>query len=272
MVNGTFTPRYFPEQKYAYMSLESSVFYPLIFDRKSNGYDFEVDYRIWPDHPHGPADIPAVYLTNPTAPDFTLDFRSQPKLEEKRKDAIMAAFISNCGQVNNRLQILENLTQLMPVHSYGRCVHNYDEPAERVVSNWGDTKFSIAKDYYFLYTPENSEDMSYVTEKVFDGFRANAVPIYMGAPDIDRFIPHPSSIIKVSDFNSTEALANYLKELVADPQKYAKHMEWKKKEFSPEFKRVLRLASRTVQCRLAMKLEGKDFEADLQDLDIFPVN
>ena len=153
-------------------------------------------------------------------------------------------------------------------------MHNADEPP----SVPGETKFAkkkkIAGGYYFMFTAENTNEDSYVTEKVYHAFTAGAVPIYMGAPDINRFIPDPMSIINVADFNSTSDLAAYLLKLIEDPDEYMKHFEWKRKEFSDDFTRVLRLASRTVQCRLAMQMAGLDFEEGLRDFDmsnVFPL-
>ena len=112
--------------------------------------------------------------------------------------------------------------------------------------------------------------MSYATEKVYDALAMGAIPVYLGAPDIYRFIPDPSAVINAADFNSTAALAKYLIELGNDDEKYMKHFEWKKKKFSPEFDRVMRLATRTVECRMALTLSGKDYEEDLKNVDICP--
>ena len=261
-------PRDYPEQLYAFMSLESGINYPYIFQMDEFGYNFSVDYRIWPDHPKGPADIPAVYMFNPTSSDFNIKFRAPPKLP-KRTDALMAAFISNCANVNGRLDVLKELIELIGVHSYGVCEHNIDEPEDSGV-NRGEQKRQLSGEYKFLFTPENTNDMSYATEKVYDALAMGAIPVYLGAPDIYRFIPDPSAVINAADFNSTAALAKYLIELGNDDEKYMKHFEWKKKKFSPEFDRVMRLATRTVECRMALTLSGKDYEEDLKNLDICP--
>lgn len=264
-LNGGELNRDYPEQLFAFMSLESGINYPFMYDVNDIGYNFSVDYRIWPDHPLGPADIPAVYMFNPTMPGFDIDFREPPKMP-KRSDALMTAFISNCANLNGRLDVMKELMKRIGVHSYGNCLHNTDEPAaegDRAIQ-----KRRLSGEYKFLFTPENTNDVSYVTEKVYDAIAAGAVPVYMGAPDISRFVPHPSAVINVADFNSTAALADYLIELGADDEKYMKHFEWKKMEFTEDFKRVLRLATRTVECRMAMTLQGLDHEKDLKKLNI----
>ena len=54
--------RYHKDQKLVWYTLESSKEWgPQILKAKSlYGYDYQVDYRIWPGNPSGTADIPAV--------------------------------------------------------------------------------------------------------------------------------------------------------------------------------------------------------------------
>lgn len=264
-----------PDQLLAFYSLESGVHYNIVYNTKKIGFNFSVDYRIWPGHPEGLPDIPAVYLLNPTMPTFSIDFRRPPPLP-KRKDAYVAAFISNCNAANNRMQVLKELMDLIPVHSYGACFHNADEPAndsgQRASMIGNSPALQLGGEYHFVFAPENANEVGYVTEKVYKALAMGSVPIYLGAPDVGRYIPHPSAIVNVGDFKTTADLADHLKSLVEDEEAYLKKYEWKKREFSPDFQRVLRLATRTVHCRLAMKLAGLDFEEDQQNLKIFSLS
>jgi hypothetical protein len=274
--------RSFPDQLLVFYSSESGTNHDIVFKAKSLGYDISVDYRIWPGNPNGEADIPAVYLLNPTSPEFPTNFR-RPMTWPKRTDAYMAAFISNCGARNRRSEVLKGLMELMPVHSFGNCLKNEN------IDNWMNSKYKtinysitisgperyqqkleVAGNYYFIFAPENSNEWGYVTEKIYEALETTAVPIYMGAQDVDRFMPSPKSFINVEDFDSTADLAAHLLSLVDDDQKYLKYFEWKHQDFSSDFQRVLRLAARTPHCRLAMKLAGQDYERDMLYLTIFP--
>jgi hypothetical protein len=42
---------------------------------------------------------------------------------------------------------------------------------------------------------ENSAARDYVSEKLYDAFTAGCVPLYMGAPNVNEYIPSPSAII-----------------------------------------------------------------------------
>lgn len=253
-----------------FMSLESDAYYPEFINAKDLGFDFLVDYRIWNNTPGGVADIPAVYLLNPTDPSSYIDFRKPVKLS-RRNDALVAAFVSNCQAKNDRESYMAKLMEAIPFHSYGACHQNIREPHKTTLSK-AESKASLAEQYYFVFAPENSDRPSYVTEKVYAILASGSVPIYFGATNVDRFIPHPSAIIKARDFASPEDLATYLQKVASDEKEYAKLFEWKKKPFTPDFLRVLRLASRTVQCRLAMRLEGLDFEQDVLNHTFYPID
>lgn len=53
----------------------------------------------------------------------------------------------------------------------------------------GDEKLVTIRNYKFLLCFENSRDDGYVSEKIFSGLLAGAIPIYFGAGDVDRYIP-----------------------------------------------------------------------------------
>ena len=272
-----------PEQKLVFYSLESGMHHPIVYDAKSKmGYDYVADYRIWPGHPQGQPDIPAVYLSNPTAPTFGTNFR-KPVSWPKRTDALMVAFVTNClMKKNERNRILEEIMKLIPVHSLGACYTNVEIPGwqdfelknNQTISITGperyQQKMELGSGYYFFFAAENVNEDSYVTEKIYEALETTAIPIYLGAPNVGKFVPHPSSYINVDDFNSTEALVDYMKALVADEEVYMKMHEWRKQEFSEDFQHVLRLASRSVHCRLAMKLAGQDYNEGLEQLRFFP--
>jgi hypothetical protein len=88
------------------------------------------------------------------------------------------------------------------------------------------------------------------TEKLYQGLRAGSVPIYLGAPNIRNFLPHPDSALLIEDFDNVEALIDYVKRAVADEQLYAKHMVWKSTQISHAFmSRVVSKQMDSIFCR-----------------------
>lgn len=71
-------------------------------------------------------------------------------------------------------------------------------------------KNTVMREYKFALCYENAVFPGYVTEKIFDGFFAGCVPVYLGAPDVTDFIP-PETFIDLRHFKNYEALYRYLK-------------------------------------------------------------
>lgn len=63
--------------------------------------------------------------------------------------------------------------------------------------------------YKFAVCFENTSFPGYVTEKIIDCFAAGVIPVYLGAPDITKFVP-ANSFINMRNFNSFNRLHKYL--------------------------------------------------------------
>ena len=75
-----------------------------------------------------------------------------------------------------------------------------------------EDKYNTLSKYDFCLCYENDIIQSYITEKIFDCFYAGTIPIYLGAPDIDKFIPS-STFIDARNFNLYSEMYNYLNRL-----------------------------------------------------------
>ncbi len=71
-------------------------------------------------------------------------------------------------------------------------------------------KNKVMREYKFALCYENAAFDGYVTEKIFDGFLAGCVPVYIGAPDITKYIP-AETFIDLRKFKNYEELYAYLK-------------------------------------------------------------
>ncbi len=63
--------------------------------------------------------------------------------------------------------------------------------------------------YRFALCFENSRFPGYVSEKIFDCFFSRTIPVYLGAPDVERYIP-PDSYIDLRQFRDYAALEQFL--------------------------------------------------------------
>lgn len=76
----------------------------------------------------------------------------------------------------------------------------------------GLEKVSTLSGYRFALCFENTAFPGYVTEKIFDCFRAGCIPVYRGAPDITSLIP-AGAFIDARDFGDLSALESFLRDL-----------------------------------------------------------
>ena len=70
-------------------------------------------------------------------------------------------------------------------------------------------KIKKIANYKFAVCFENTSYPGYVTEKIIDCFTAGVIPIYLGAPDITKFVP-AGAFINMRKFNSFSSLHRYL--------------------------------------------------------------
>lgn len=78
--------------------------------------------------------------------------------------------------------------------------------------HFGAEKIATLKKYRFAICYENSRINGYITEKVFGCFAAGTIPIYLGAPNIETYIPK-NCFIDVNDFNSHEEIYRMMKQM-----------------------------------------------------------
>jgi alpha(1,3/1,4) fucosyltransferase len=84
--------------------------------------------------------------------------------------------------------------------------------AQRVYRGFLPSKLESLADYRFCLCFENVVLRGWITEKLFDCFVAGTIPIYLGAPDIQEYVP-PECYIDMRDFTDYGELRSYLKGL-----------------------------------------------------------
>lgn len=77
------------------------------------------------------------------------------------------------------------------------------------------SKMDTLSKFKFCICFENCSHPGYLTEKIFDCFFAGTIPIYFGAPNIEKFIPK-DCFIDFRDFNDFKSLDIYLADLTIE--------------------------------------------------------
>jgi hypothetical protein len=74
------------------------------------------------------------------------------------------------------------------------------------------SKYETLSRYKFSLCFENMAMPGFITEKIFDCFFVGTIPIYLGAPDVENYMPK-SCFIDMRDFDNYAELHSYLSNL-----------------------------------------------------------
>lgn len=229
-------------------SMESSHYYPEnhIAVARGKGYNVIMTTSL-------SSDVPVGYFS---WAEYDIMAPIQPKTEK----ALAAAFISNCGAHNFRLQALEQLQKLnVPVDSYGGCHRNRDGRVNKV---------EALKRYKFSLAFENSNEEDYVTEKFFQSLVAGAIPVVVGAPNIQDYAPAPNAIIHIKTIAEISLAAQTIKYLASNTTAYNERLRWKFEGPSDSFKALVDMAAVHSSCRLCIHLATQIQEKEEKAKDI----
>eukprot|EP01104_Vermistella_antarctica_P002465 TRINITY_DN12705_c0_g1_i1.p1 TRINITY_DN12705_c0_g1~~TRINITY_DN12705_c0_g1_i1.p1 ORF type:complete len:494 (+),score=79.87 TRINITY_DN12705_c0_g1_i1:396-1877(+) len=201
-------------------------------------------------------DLPCTYIEEPE-----YVFRKPPVLlEDKNQDTLISWFSSRC-QHEHRMNFVADLKKFIKIDSYGRCHNNAKldkkypqcKVGKSGWQNYGEKDCVISK-YKFSLAVENSIEVDYITEKLWGVFKSGSVPVYWGGTNVDQYLPSPTSIVNVADFNGdVKALADYLIRVGNDPELYGRHLAWKSEAWSAGFRRALFYSYTNLYCNLCLR-------------------
>lgn len=93
---------------------------------------------------------------------------------------------------------------------------NFDEltglAVKKVYRGTVEDKLETLRNYKIALCFENAVFNGYITEKIFDAMFAGTVPIYYGAPDVEKYIPK-ETFINFKNFANYQELDKYLRTL-----------------------------------------------------------
>lgn len=176
---------------------------------------------------------------------------------------------NGCSEVTRRNEYVTAIQKYMEVDSYGGCLNNKKDPRSM------RDPVGLLKEYMFYLCLEPYE--LYLSDKLYRGFQAGAIPVFLGHPEVGDFIPHPDAVIHVSDFDSPKALASYLKSVAQSPDLWFKHTKWRNSpgEITEKFVRAARFQYIHSQCRVCVwahtgqdPLMGDAWDSPLDEDDV----
>jgi len=230
-----------------YMQMEGEHYYPI----KLDGYEVENTYR-W----SSPILKPYYEL---------IHYKGEKNILNKPEGHIngMTFLARNCHSKNGREELVRQLqSRGIRIDSMSSCLHNTAKPSH-------DNKIEIMKPYKFHAAFENGNVIDYVTEKVYLALAAGTLPVYLGAPNIQDFVPE-GSIIDASQF-TFDSLAQHLKECMQNKTLYSSYFAWKNEPNSAFFDRFA-FTNVSTECRTCRyfyaKKHGVQWDHKYQQLSI----
>ena len=136
-----------------------------------------------------------------------------------------AWFVSHCATVARREKYVKAMQQHMDVHVYGKCSHGYSKRTcgrEKEM----DCYKMMDQNYKFYLSFENSICDDYLTEKYFNIFRYNVIPLSYSGGNFTAISP-PHSSINVLQYPSPKTLVKYLEKLNANDNLFAEYFWWR---------------------------------------------
>ncbi|WP_145720517.1 glycosyltransferase family 10 fucosyltransferase [Mesorhizobium tianshanense] len=165
----------------------------------------------------------------------------------KTEIAPVAHFQSARLNYSGRVDFAAELSRHIKIDSYGRHLNNRSILGPDLGSK---TKVGTIARHRFCLALENSIETDYVTEKIFDAFRAGTVPIYLGAPNVSEFVP-TNSYIDANAFRDAKDLVSYLQHLIETPQAYEAYFAWRARPLPDGLVKRLQHLETPTFCRLA---------------------
>nr|XP_053636092.1 alpha-(1,3)-fucosyltransferase C-like [Cherax quadricarinatus] len=142
-----------------------------------------------------------------------------------KRPRVVAWMSSHCPTNSRREEYVAELSKYITVDKYGACG---DKECKKystgplLHSCW---KNVITGNYSFYLSMENNLCDEYITEKVYNAFSYNLVPVVWGGSDYAKFLP-PHSYINARHYHPQE-LARLLTRLHQDPVAYGRYHLWR---------------------------------------------
>ena len=109
----------------------------------------------------------------------------------KSKKNKFASLVASHDATNIRTQMYNQISKIDYINCPSKLFHNDDT----LKSNFNNNKIEYLKDFKFNICPENTISEGYITEKLFDAFKAGCIPIYNGDENIELDLVNKNALL-----------------------------------------------------------------------------
>jgi len=118
-----------------------------------------------------------------------------------------------------RIDFFKQLCKYKKVDSFGASLMNCDVKIPTQEEGRNRHFLDVIGEYKFMITFENVGQNGVVTEKIYNAFRGNTIPIYWGNKDIYKIF-NKGSFINCHDFENFQKTIDYIKKVDSDDELY----------------------------------------------------
>merc|ERR1719162_114660 len=133
--------------------------------------------------------------------------------EARKPSAVFVA--RNCGGNDRNSLISQLIAHGIEVDSISSCKPGGSHGSWPAGVPQSDKMGALQK-YRVYLVLENRKEEGYVTEKVADGLMSGAAVVYLGAPDIDNYVPDTAMINANNYDEDIERIVSQIKEAISD--------------------------------------------------------
>ncbi len=144
-----------------------------------------------------------------------------PIIEKQKFCAYMYSY--DCP---HRVRYFKILSKYKFVDALGKSMNNIKRKDDRFQQNFKDLAVELYSKYKFVLALENVLREGYSTEKLLLPLFSNSIPIYYGSSKIFEYI-NKKRVIYIDDYNSDEALLEFIKNVDNDDVLYNKIVQEK---------------------------------------------
>lgn len=162
---------------------------------------------------------------------------------------------SNCHTPSKRTEYVHELMKYIDVDNYGTCGEKILPLPEHIIQiqnsqnkhlkdrgayRWEQGKLTLIKDYLFTIAIENSLAHDYISEKLWHPLVTGSIPIYLGATNIDDWLPcQTDCIIDLRKFSNAKEAALFIKTVAQNETLYQSYHLWRKEPLKKDFQNMI---------------------------------
>jgi hypothetical protein len=154
---------------------------------------------------------------------LVFNYKEPQKLYPFNKDRKLCGYC-NSNPIKFRedfVDLLANKDSTNGVYALGKCIGTSKKiNIKKLEGTYStDNMYKEYSNYAFIICMENKIDDGYVTEKIFNAYKAGSIPIYWGDSSTAKKLFNPKSFVCINDFKSTEDCIDYIINLYNDKKR-----------------------------------------------------